>query len=1247
MKVNEDAINSVGLSLLYEPDEPVGPVVDIILVHGLGGHPVRSWKYGTQSPTPLATPSTSTAQPTSSRRRLKKQPPVTPLRRSNSEPLLVKDDQLARKARSLGRKNSLKSTSRLRLAELIPAETEAQDELAQVPEVYWPLEMLPTSCPKARIFTWGYHTLVVDKKPLRLQNDIFVHAKDLVTEVAAARTTNGALSRPIIFIAHSTGGLLVKEALRIAEAERDGPLKEILQSTAGVVFMACPHRMSERSSLGDAIKSMASVTLQVDPNDQVLQELSGAKNIQSEIGRQAFLRIWNDYNFKVKTFQESVVLSYRLLEVRVEASGQTARRLASFLGDPRETAETINAAHGQVCKFSSSDNSGYRSLGSFLGAVIRSEEDRKHVLTAMETECLAALVRPHHTFSETHPATSYPGTCLWLYDSTDFQSWHHRSEENKHKILWIRGESGCGKTLLLRSLRRRLERQWAAAGASFIWTSAEGHNTDTIFFPGARRQQHELNPANAYRSLLAQLFPQDPSLRQSLLKLYHRPRDKTDMFDDQLVVSFFADHYIGQKIETPTRRTFIFVDVSDDAGPAYVQELVCRLSQLARNSDFTICIASAHHAELEESGTLSIVMHLRNSDDILRYINLNLIAEWEERNQTVMTIGQKAGGVFLWAEIVVNILNAAIAEGASEEMIEYTLDEVPGDLHGLYEWMLATLNEREKAESLVLFQWVILAAEPMRLNDLFVAIRLTEPAPFAAYEHLGPLMALSVGPPSSMRELRQLRNSEITSDTPYQFHRWLRARSIGLLELKTDSRQRVANESWGLQKVQPIHSSVRSFFLSGKGFACLADACLAGLFPQDLSPEISIDLSHYSLVRACLTYLNMRDFENLGHTRFHDRRPISPQHHHPLHQSGSPISQVTSPATTSISNFSTLVNSPALSPQEMYSREKTFVSQRNLIMSSYPFLQYAVDNLLFHLLSPRFFRYFLPQHELFVCLAANRFRLWRRWTSLLGTADPVQILHKHIATSASTPVAGTGTASETPNAAAALLSPVFGARFRLERVFRKLNRVSSGPIAKSPVKVPEGVGLSDLRVASSRIPRTPRTPKTPPNSALPTSAILDTGAGPETVTTGFFDQKLNASTPTSATAAAAAAGLKAPTTTSHFHMPPTISLPVPPKTRRGLLTGIVPSPGDTAALAANTRYSRTSTDTATGNVESSTRIQCRNGGRHVKVEDGLPGLKAVVPGRSGGLISTSVDASDGRPSSPGLPDHDTGLGVAI
>lgn len=862
-----------------------------------------------------------------------------------------------------------------------------------------------------------------------------------------------------------------------------------------------------------------------------------------------------------------------------------------------------------------------------------------------------------------------------MYDSADFQSWHHRSEKNKHKILWIRGESGCGKTILLRSLRRRLERQWASAGASFIWTTAEGHNTDTVFFPGTRRQQHEINPANVYRSLLAQLFLQDPSLRKALLALYNQPRDKPEIFDDQLVVTFFADQYIDQKTETPTRRTFVFVDISDEAGPSYVQELICRLSQLARNSDFSICVASAHHPELEDNGALSIVMHLRNSDDILRYINLHLIAEWEERNETVMTIGQKAGGVFLWAEIVVNILNAAITEGASQDLIEYTLDEVPGDLHGLYEWMLATLNEREKAESLILFQWVILAAEPMRLNDLFVAIRLTEPAPFAAYEDLGPFMALSVGTPISMRELRQLRNSEITSDTPYQFHRWLRARSIGLLELKTDNRQGVANEPWGLQKVQPIHSSVRSFFLSGQGFACLADGCSTGLVPCDLSPEDFIDLSHYSLLRACLTYLNMRDFENLGQTKFHDivASPTSASTYQPHHayqiDALSPTSQatLTSPAATTISNLSTLVNSPigVSSPvqvtlQEISFRHKTTVSQRNLIMSSYPFLQYAVENLLFHLLSPRFFRYFSPQHELFLCLSANRFRLWRTWTSLLGTADPGGIFERH--TSANTAGtgaekgAGTGTPTGSVNAAAALLSPVFGARFRLERVFRKLKRLSSGSVSGGglPSTVPTSPARRIGALVTSPVPITP--------SAAMVHVLAPSGAGvgitaPRTPKT---PKTPTLATPTTTTAAAAAVGFWAPTITttttpptSHFRIPPTISLPVPPKNRRTLLTGVgvgnrtgngngdgqvrVGSSVDKDKLTTSPDRSHAGDSTESLPIQGRQVPAGLDGG-----EGGLLGSPVTFRpslGVQGG--ANTVVSSDGRPSSPVLPDHES------
>ncbi|KAK4177158.1 hypothetical protein QBC36DRAFT_372366 [Triangularia setosa] len=978
MKIPEDKIKSVGLTLLYEPDGTTDPAVDIVLVHGIGGHPVRSWKCFDEGQTP--TPITPTHPSPTRGKRLRKPPPAAQLRRTHSEPLLVKGDGFVGRSRSLLRKSSFKSSSRIRLVDF-------PDQLIENArnDAYWPLDFLPQSCPNARIFTWGYHTLVVDKKPLRLQGDIFAHASELLLELATTRVAFGTQARPLVFVAHSTGGVMVKEILRLAEIERDGPLKDVLLSTSAVVFMGSPHRATEHSSLGGAVTSMASVTLSVDPDDPVLPQLCGGNNVEIELGRQTFIRQWNEYNFRVKTFQESVIPSFADANERAAA---TIRRLASFIGDPREEATTIGAFNKNIAKFWSMEDVGYQALASCLVEFVRNEEEKRHVVNSKETDCLAALVRSQLSHPETHPAASYPGTCLWLYDLYDFQTWHNRNGPNKNKILWIGGESGCGKTILLTSLRRRLARKWGPAGASIIWTTADDYNIEGR--AGLSSANQIPSPASVYRSLLGQLSLQDPGLRTALLALYDQPRADPAAFDDTEVVSFFSDYYIHQTAKTSARRTFILVEIPDEAGSVYVGELLSRLSCLAQNSDFSICITSAHHPEIELENTISIPMHIRNTDDILRFVNLNLMAEWEDRNRTVMMVGRKAGGVFLWAEIVVNILNAAISEGATQDLIEYTLEEVPGDLHGLYEWMLNTLNEKERAEALVLFQWVMLAAEPMRLNDLFIAVRLTDPNPFGLYERLGPLMALDVGVPFPMRYLRQVRNSVITSDTPCQFHRWVRTRSIGLLEVQSDT-----NESLGLQRVQPIHCSVRSFFLSGRGFACLISGNPS--IPANLTTADYLDISHYVLLRACLTYLNMRDFESLSQ----------------------------SPKPT------TLKPTPFVALDTHLRPLSTATTQRQLITSSYPFLQYAVSSLLFHLLSPTYFRYFLPQNELFLTLSANKFRLWKRWTSLLGTYDPEELIALQ-----------TKLGSRTKE----LMSPVYGARFRLERVLRKLGGLSAAAV---------------------------------------------------------------------------------------------------------------------------------------------------------------------------------------------------------
>lgn len=73
---------------------------------------------------------------------------------------------------------------------------------------FWPQDLLPSECPDARILTWGYDTIVT--KGFRTAVDktnIFAQGKNLLFAFGRQRRAK----RPVIFVAHSLGGIVVKE----------------------------------------------------------------------------------------------------------------------------------------------------------------------------------------------------------------------------------------------------------------------------------------------------------------------------------------------------------------------------------------------------------------------------------------------------------------------------------------------------------------------------------------------------------------------------------------------------------------------------------------------------------------------------------------------------------------------------------------------------------------------------------------------------------------------------------------------------------------------------------------------------------------------------------------------------------------------------------------------------------------------------------------------------------------------------
>ena len=99
--------------------------------------------------------------------------------------------------------------------------------------IFWPRDLLPHVFPKARISTWGYDVQIERMFTSTSKASVFHHAQTLLIDLAALRSSAFEKSNPVIFIAHSLGGIVVKDALCMSRTEITF-LNEILPATIGV-----------------------------------------------------------------------------------------------------------------------------------------------------------------------------------------------------------------------------------------------------------------------------------------------------------------------------------------------------------------------------------------------------------------------------------------------------------------------------------------------------------------------------------------------------------------------------------------------------------------------------------------------------------------------------------------------------------------------------------------------------------------------------------------------------------------------------------------------------------------------------------------------------------------------------------------------------------------------------------------------------------------------------------------------------
>ena len=98
---------------------------------------------------------------------------------------------------------------------------------------------LPQFIPNARILTYGYDAYVARSCSPVSRTRVSDHAKDFLTALAHNRSENP--ERPLIFVAHSLGGIVCKDALLLSKNSRESHLRSVSDSTFAIAFMGTPH----------------------------------------------------------------------------------------------------------------------------------------------------------------------------------------------------------------------------------------------------------------------------------------------------------------------------------------------------------------------------------------------------------------------------------------------------------------------------------------------------------------------------------------------------------------------------------------------------------------------------------------------------------------------------------------------------------------------------------------------------------------------------------------------------------------------------------------------------------------------------------------------------------------------------------------------------------------------------------------------------------------------------------------------
>lgn len=225
-------------------------------------------------------------------------------------------------------------------------------------EKSWPEVLLKAQLPQSRILTFGYDANVVDWRALVSKNRVDNHAQNLLAALAHWRDDDKSIGRPIIFVAHSLGGLVCEDALLWAQNNAEKHLEQIFKCTRGILFLGTPHSGSGFAVAAETLATCIGLLKQT--NARILKVLQTNSEVLTRI-QAGFLSM---IRARANDPDLSIAITCFYEELPLIGVGKVVPMYSAIL--PAYAKIGIYSNHMNMTKFEDEDDPGFISVSGEL-----------------------------------------------------------------------------------------------------------------------------------------------------------------------------------------------------------------------------------------------------------------------------------------------------------------------------------------------------------------------------------------------------------------------------------------------------------------------------------------------------------------------------------------------------------------------------------------------------------------------------------------------------------------------------------------------------------------------------------------------------------------------------------------------------------------------------------------------------------------------------------------------------------------